>query len=218
MTYTGAVAVGGPADVRELDGLTITKLAVGPMQNNAYLLRDASTGEGLLIDAANEADRLLSLIGTDGLATVVTTHQHPDHWQALAEVVSATGARTVAHPLDAGGLPVGVDVQVGHSDRVSVGSRTLSVVHLRGHTPGSIALAYEDSIGVTHLFTGDSLFPGGPGNTDKDPERFGALIADLEDRVFDVFADSTWVYPGHGDDTTIGAERPSVPAWRARGW
>src|SRR5215204_39578 len=108
MTYTGAVEVGGPADVRELDGLTITKLAVGPMQNNAYLLRDTATGEGLLIDAANEADRLLELAGDGGLATVVTTHRHSDHWQALAAVVQATGARTIAHPLDAGGLPVPV--------------------------------------------------------------------------------------------------------------
>jgi len=217
MTYTGAVEVGGPADVRELDGLTITKLAVGPMQNNAYLLRDAATGEGLLVDAANEADRLLALIGGDGLATVVTTHQHADHWQALADVVSATGARTVAHPLDGGGLPVGVDVEVGHEDTVTVGARTLSVVHLRGHTPGSIALAYEDSTGVTHLFTGDSLFPGGPGRTTS-PEDFGSLMDDLEERVFGRFGDSTWFYPGHGNDSTLGAERPAIPEWRARGW
>ena len=218
MTYTGAVTVGGSADARELGPLTITKLQVGPMENNAYLLRDTATGDGLLIDAANEADRLLDLVGPAGITTVVTTHQHPDHWQALAAVVTATGARTAAHPLDAAGLPVPVDIEVGHEDTVAVGSSTLSVVHLRGHTPGSIALAYEDPTGLTHLFTGDSLFPGGPGNTDKDPERFGALITDLEDRVFGVFADPTWVYPGHGNDTTIGAERPSVPTWRARGW
>jgi len=217
MTYTGDVQVGGPADTRELDGLTITKLAVGPMQNNAYLLRDRGTGEALLVDAANEAGRLLELVGAGPLATVVTTHQHADHWQALAEVARATGARTVAHPVDAGGLPVPVTETVQHGDTVSVGSSALTVIHLRGHTPGSIALAYADPGGVTHLFTGDSLFPGGPGRT-TNPTDFTSLMDDLEARVFGELGDDTWVYPGHGDDTTLGAERPSIPQWRARGW
>jgi glyoxylase-like metal-dependent hydrolase (beta-lactamase superfamily II) len=218
MTYSGQVTVGGSADERELDGLTITKIAVGPMENNAYLLRDRSTGEGLLIDAANEPDRLLSLVGDAPLATVVTTHRHPDHWQGLADVVRATGARTVAHSLDAGELPVQVDRTVEHGDTVPVGDAVLEVIHLRGHTPGSIALLYRDPAGHGHLFTGDSLFPGGAGNTEKDPERFTSLMDDLEARVFGELPDDTWVYPGHGGDTTLGAERPSVPEWRARGW
>jgi glyoxylase-like metal-dependent hydrolase (beta-lactamase superfamily II) len=219
MTYTGDVTVGGAADTRELDGLTISKLAVGPMDNNAYLLVDRATGEGLLVDAANEADRLIELVGDTPLATVVTTHRHWDHWQALPEVVERTGAGTVAHELDAPELPVPVTETVRHGDTVSVGSSVLTVVHLRGHTPGSIALAYTDpQDGVVHLFTGDSLFPGGPGNTEKDPQRFGSLMDDLEARVFGTYADSTWVYPGHGKDTTLGTERPSVPEWRARGW
>jgi glyoxylase-like metal-dependent hydrolase (beta-lactamase superfamily II) len=218
MTYTGDVTVGGPADERELGSLTITKLAVGPMDNNAYLLVDRATGEGLLIDAANEGDRLLSLVGAIPLGTVVTTHRHGDHWQALAAVVAATGARTVAHELDAPELPVPVTQTVGHGDTVTVGSSTLSVVHLRGHTPGSIALAYEDPAdGVTHLFTGDSLFPGGPGRTTSVTD-FSALMDDLEERVFGVYDDSTWFYPGHGNDSTVGAERPSIPEWRSRGW
>jgi glyoxylase-like metal-dependent hydrolase (beta-lactamase superfamily II) len=217
MTYTGDVRVGGPADERTLPGLTITKLAVGPLENNAYLLRDRS-GEGLLIDAADEVGRLLELVGDTPLATVVTTHRHPDHWQALREVVRVTGARTVAHPLDAPELPVDVDETVEHGGTVSVGASTLTVIHLRGHTPGSIALRYDDPEGGSHLFTGDSLFPGGPGNTEKDPTRFGSLMDDLEARVFAELADDAWVYPGHGKDTTIGAERPSVPEWRARGW
>ena len=217
MTYTGHVTPGGAADTRRLPGLTVTKVAVGEMNNNAYLLRCASTGELALIDAANEAPVLLEEIGGGPLATIVTTHQHRDHWAALAEVQRATGAATVAHPLDAGPLPVTVTRLVEHGDVVRVGDASLGVVHLRGHTPGSIALHY-DSGGQSHLFTGDSLFPGGPGNTEHDARRFGQLMADLEERVFGPLADDTWIYPGHGDDTTLGTERPHLPEWRERGW
>ncbi|MFD1939338.1 MULTISPECIES: MBL fold metallo-hydrolase [Nonomuraea] len=218
MTYTGDVQVGGPADVRELPKLTISKLAVGPFDNNAYLLRCAETGEGLLIDAAADADRILALTSDQPISTVVTTHQHGDHWQALEQVVKVTGATTLAHPLDAGALPVTVDRLVEHGDHVSVGDVTLEVIHLRGHTPGSIALLYDGGEGERHLFTGDSLFPGGVGNTWKDAERFEQLYSDVVERVFDRLPDETWVYPGHGKDTTLGAERPSLPEWKARGW
>lgn len=221
MTYTGDVSVGGPADTRELPGLTITKVAVGPMDNNAYLLQCASTGELLLIDAANEAGTLQDLVGGRPLATIVTTHQHRDHWVALKAVQQATSARTAAHPDDAGALPVPVTDLLRQGDTIRVGDAVLSVIHLRGHTPGSIALCYDaagELAGQPHLFTGDSLFPGGPGNTDHDPERFSALITDLENRIFAQLPDGTWVYPGHGGDTTIGTERPHVPEWRARGW
>jgi glyoxylase-like metal-dependent hydrolase (beta-lactamase superfamily II) len=221
MTYTGDVSVGGPADTRELPGLTITKVSVGPMDNNAYLLRDTQTGELALIDAANDGSTLLSLIGDTPLATIITTHQHWDHHAALPEVQQATGAATVAHPDDASGMPIPVTRPVRHGDKVAVGNATLSVIHLRGHTPGSIALLYDangELADQPHLFTGDSLFPGGPGNTDHDPARFDALITDLEDRVFAELPDGTWVYPGHGKDTILGNERPHVAEWRARGW
>ena len=217
MTYTGDVTPGGPPDTRELSGLTITKLSVGPMDNNAYLLRCAATGELTLIDAANDAPRLLELIGDGPLRRVITTHQHWDHWQALAEVVAATGAEVVAHADDAAGLPVPVTVLAADGATVPAGDATLSVIHLRGHTPGSIALRYDDGH-TSHLFTGDSLFPGGPGNTQQDAARFGQLMDDLEERVFGVLGDDTWVYPGHGRDTTLGAERPHLGEWRARGW
>jgi glyoxylase-like metal-dependent hydrolase (beta-lactamase superfamily II) len=216
VSYTGNVTVGGPPDSRELPGLSVTKLAVGPMDNNAYLLRDLRTGEALLIDAANEADRLIELIGDTPVVKIVTTHKHGDHWQALAEVQAATGAAVVAHPIDAEEIPVTVTEPVEHGDTVRAGNIELAVIHLRGHTPGSIALRY-DAAAEPHLFTGDSLFPGGPGKT-TNPADFTSLMNDLEQRVFDQLPDPTWVYPGHGNDTTLGAERPHIPEWRARGW
>ncbi|GIJ12403.1 MBL fold metallo-hydrolase [Micromonospora andamanensis] len=217
MTYSGEVTPGGPPAVRELDKLTITKVSVGPMDNNAYLLRCADTGEQVLIDAANEAPRLLELIGDAGLATVVTTHQHMDHWVGLEEVVAKTGARALVHADDADGLPIEAQ-PLTDGDVVPVGHCALEVIHLRGHTPGSVALLYRDPGGVPHLFTGDSLFPGGVGNTDRDPQRFAALIDDVEHKLFDRLPDETWFYPGHGRDSTLGAERPHLAEWRARGW
>jgi glyoxylase-like metal-dependent hydrolase (beta-lactamase superfamily II) len=203
--------------VHELDHLTITKEAVGPYDNNAYLLRCKETGEQLLIDAAAEPDRLLELVGDAGLATIVTTHQHPDHWQALTRVRKATGATSIAHPDDADEIPA-VDRHVVEGDVVPVGTCDLEVIHLVGHTPGSIALLYRDPGGTAHLFTGDSLFPGGVGNTNKDPERFTSLLTDVETKLFGRLPDDTCFYPGHGADSTLGAERPAIPEWRARGW
>ncbi|MGH3424919.1 MAG: MBL fold metallo-hydrolase, partial [Nocardioidaceae bacterium] len=204
MAYTGDVTVGGPPDVRELPGLTITKAAVGPMDNNAYFLRCTATGEVLLVDAANEADRLLDVLGTDRLVRIVTTHRHGDHWQALSEVVDATGAPVAAHPDDADELPVAVSERVGDGDTVRVGEAELSVIHLVGHTPGSIALLYDANgrlADTPHLFTGDSLFPGGVGNAFGVRENFERLVDDVEHKVFDRLPDGTWFYPGHGGDS-----------------
>lgn len=220
-TYTGDVAPGGPADVRELPALTIRKLAVSQMHNNVYLLTCRRTGEQLLVDAADDAPTLLGLVRTSGggeLAGVVTTHQHWDHTRALADVVAATGARTLAGADDADALPVPVDERLGQGDRVAVGDVVLDVIHLRGHTPGSIALAYADPDGRTHLWTGDSLFPGGVGNTKNPGQSFASLIEDVTTRIFDVYPDDTWFYPGHGADSTLGVERPHLQEWRERGW
>jgi glyoxylase-like metal-dependent hydrolase (beta-lactamase superfamily II) len=217
MAYTGKVTPGGPADVRELPALSITKLSVGPMDNNAYLLRCTDTGDGVLIDAANESARLLDMIGADTrLSTVVTTHRHGDHWQALEEIVSSTGARSLAHEDDAAAIPV-VHETFSDGDTVQVGTCALEVIHLVGHTPGSVALLYQDPEGHGHLFTGDSLFPGGPGRTTSD-EDFDSLMRDLQAKVFARLPDDTWFYPGHGNDSTLGVERPSIPEWLARRW
>ncbi|MFD8980600.1 MBL fold metallo-hydrolase [Streptomyces sp. NPDC059564] len=218
MTYSGAVKVGGPADVHELADLMISKVAVGPMNNNAYLLRCRATGAQLLIDAAAEADTLIGLIGDDGIESVVTTHRHGDHWGALAEVVEATGARTYAGAFDAEGIPVATDVPVEDGDTVTVGRVSLTARHLVGHTPGSIALIYDDPHGHPHVFTGDCLFPGGVGNTHDDPKAFASLLDDVQHKLFEQLPDETWVYPGHGNDTTLGTERPHLAEWRERGW
>jgi glyoxylase-like metal-dependent hydrolase (beta-lactamase superfamily II) len=216
--YTGDVTVGGPAAVRELPRLRITKVAVGPYDNNAYLLRCTVTGDTLLIDAAAEPDRLLEARGDGLLLSVVTTHQHPDHWQALEAVVGVTGPTVIAHPLDAPGLPIPVTETVEDGDVIEFGEAQVSVIHLHGHTPGSIALLYDPGRQEPHLFTGDSLFPGGPGNTHSNPRDFTSLMNDLESKIFGRLPDTTWVYPGHGKDTTLGTERPHLGEWRERGW
>jgi len=215
--YHGNVRVGGPVQTHELSNLMITKVAVGPMDNNAYVLRCRRTDEQVLIDAANDAATLLGLVGEGGLARVITTHRHPDHWQALAEVVAETSAITVAGRFDVEGIPVPTVEAVGDGDRIAVGESELEVIHLVGHTPGSIALLYDDPNGAPHVFTGDSLFPGGPGRT-TGGDDFDSLMNDLQTKVFDRLPDETWIYPGHGTDTTVGAERPSIPEWLARRW
>jgi glyoxylase-like metal-dependent hydrolase (beta-lactamase superfamily II) len=215
--YTGDVTRGGPADVRETAALRLTKVSVGPMDNNAYLLECRETGERCLVDAADDAATLLALLGDGRLEQVVTTHRHADHWQALAEVVEATGARTAAGQADTEAIPVPTDVPLADGDRIQVGQVTLEVISLVGHTPGSVALLREDAEGHPHLFTGDSLFPGGVGKT-SGPDTFSTLVDDVEHKLFDRLPDDTWFYPGHGRDSTLGAERPALPEWRARGW
>jgi glyoxylase-like metal-dependent hydrolase (beta-lactamase superfamily II) len=215
MAYTGDVTPGGPAAVRELGALTVAKVSVGPMDNNAYVLTCGSSQ--LLIDAANDAGRLLELIGPAGVETVVTTHRHGDHWQALSEVVKATGAASLAHTADAPGIP-DVTSTLSDGDTVTVGGCTLEVIHVVGHTPGSIVLLYQDPAGTAHLFTGDSLFPGGVGTTRGNKANFRSLINDVEHKLFDRLPDDTWFYPGHGKDSTLGKERSAIPEWRARGW
>ena len=215
--YTGRVSVGGAADVHELGHLVISKLAVGPYDNNCYLLRCRETGDQVLVDAAAEPDRIMDLIGPGGVSLIITTHRHPDHWQALAEVAERTGAPTAAHAMDAPGIPVPTDVLLLDGETVDIGSCRLETIHLVGHTPGSIALLYDDPDGAPHLITGDCLFPGGVGKTST-PEDFDSLYSGVVGRIFERLPDETWVYPGHGWDTTVGAERPSLAEWRDRGW
>jgi glyoxylase-like metal-dependent hydrolase (beta-lactamase superfamily II) len=216
--YTGHVEPRTAAR-RTLPGASIVKVSVGPMDNNSYLVTCSQTGETLLIDAANDAPILMELIERHApkLSLIVTSHQHQDHWLALAEVAKATGAPTAAHQLDAGPLPVKPDRVLANGDTIKLGNLSFDVIHLQGHTPGSVALALDGADEATHLFTGDCLFPGGVGKTWKKGD-FEHLLSDVTSRVFDVYADSTVIYPGHGDDTTLGAERPHLSEWKERGW
>ncbi len=217
--YTGEVEAGGASDVRSLPGLTIRKCSVGAMDNNCYLLTCTDTQEQLLIDAADDAPRLLRLVeeGSGHLAMIVTTHRHADHVRALEDVARQTQAATLAGRHDADALPLPPDRRLAHGDQVVLGRQRLDVIELRGHTPGAVALAWTEPGGRAHLFVGDSLFPGGVGKT-ASPEDFASLMDDVEGRLFRPYADDAWVYPGHGSDTTLGAERPQLAQWRERGW
>ena len=218
--YTGHVEPGTAAR-RTLPGATIIKASVGPMDNNVYLVTCTNTGKTLLIDAANDAENLVALVREHApdVALIVTSHQHFDHWQALTALTEATGAPTAAHALDAEPLPVKPDRILADGDTVTVGDLSFDVIHLQGHTEGSVALALDGPAtgGVTQLFTGDCLFPGGVGKTWQ-PGDFERLLGDVSRKVFDRFGDDTVVYPGHGDDTVLGAERPHLAEWRERGW
>jgi glyoxylase-like metal-dependent hydrolase (beta-lactamase superfamily II) len=214
------VAPGGPPLVVPLSGsVTMIKISVGPVDNNSYLLQNRG-GSSLLIDAANDDDRLLKIISDQPLDTIVTTHRHADHWQALPSIAAATGARLICGQPDLEAISTGAAVAgmvgVWDGDHVELGTERLEVIGLVGHTPGSITLCYAGA-GTTHLFTGDSLFPGGPGKTNS-PKDFTTLMNDLESRILDRFDDATVVHPGHGDDTTLGTERPHLAEWRERGW
>ena len=206
-----------------LDELEIRKAAVGPMQNNAYLLTCRAVGAQLLVDAADDPDRLLALL-QEGTTAARPGRDHPParrppprpgvgrRRDRRAVAAGADDADAIAEATD-----IAVTRRLHDGDTVRVGNVALTVVALRGHTPGSVALAYREPGGRVHLFTGDSLFPGGVGAT-QGPEAFDQLYADVVERVFDRFDDDTWVYPGHGRDTTLGAEREHLPEWRARGW
>ena len=212
--------------IHSLRNITIRRISVSEMDNNVYLLTAKESGAQLLIDAADDlpaiqgllADAAADTAATPKLALIATTHQHWDHVRALKELVDATGARTAAGADDADALPVPVDVRLSHGDAGNFDGFDVTAVHLRGHTPGSVALVYQDPEGPAHIFSGDSLFPGGVGNTQKDAERFNQLITDVSERLFDAYPDDTIVHPGHGKPTTLGAERPHLEEWRSRGW
>ncbi|MBN9644566.1 MBL fold metallo-hydrolase [Corynebacterium mendelii] len=196
--------------------IRLDTISVSEMDNNVYLL--SHDGEGLLIDAADDAPAISSLISRAGVEVtcVATTHRHNDHVRALKEVLDSTGAVHVASRLDAPALPAPVDHELDHGDVLHWAGLEIPVIVLRGHTPGGLVLDVTID-GVHHLFTGDSLFPGGVGKTTGGND-FTRLLNDVVTRVFTVYPDDTVVHPGHGAPTTLGAERPQLDQWRERGW
>src|SRR5699024_6820356 len=185
---------------------------------SVYRCAAPAPGGALPVAAATDAPQLVEHLRTHapGVAEVLTTHLHADHWIGLAETVDALGLTTIAPERGAAEIHVPTDRTVSHGDEVAVGDLRLEVVGLRGHTPDGVGLVLRTDEG-THLFPGDSLFPGGPGKTGT-PEDFASLMDDLENRVFARLDDDVVVHPGHGDDTTLGAERPHLREWRDRGW
>ncbi|QGU04495.1 MBL fold metallo-hydrolase [Corynebacterium comes] len=196
--------------------LELHRISVSEMDNNCYLL--VAGDEALLIDAAADAPAILALAQQAGakITAVLTTHRHPDHHRALVEVLKETGATHYASFLDAPALPADVDVELNQGDTIEFAGHELPVTILRGHTPGGAALTAEID-GRTHLFVGDSIFPGGLGKTTSESD-FVRLFKDVTERLFNRHDDETIVHPGHGVDTTLGAERPNLDEWWERRW
>ncbi|NLT25669.1 MAG: MBL fold metallo-hydrolase [Microbacteriaceae bacterium] len=206
-------------------GIEIHYAELNDFENNCYVVVDTATGATLVVDAADAAPYVLDLVevarehaaaaGRPAIAPIgiLTTHRHPDHWQALGDAKAALGVPTLAGEADADAIPVPTDRRVDHGDTIELGSTTLELIGLRGHTEGSIAVAIRQPGAPTRLLTGDSLFPGGIGKTDDD-EQYERLLTDVVERLFRRFPDDTVFHPGHGLPSTIGRERGFLNRWR----
>ncbi|MQB00572.1 MAG: MBL fold metallo-hydrolase [Actinobacteria bacterium] len=194
----------------EGDDLIVRKIEIGDMENNTYVLEDPETHQALLIDGCFEADKIIA--GAEGaeVVAIVQTHGHFDHVQALAALKDHYGVPVYAHPAEE--YPVPIDEELADGDTIPFGEREAGVIFTPGHTSGGVCVLVGK-----HLVSGDTLFPGGPGNTWGDAEKFAQIIENIEDKLF-TLPDDTVVYPGHGKDTTIGNEKPQLQEWKDRGW
>ena len=195
----------------EGDDLIVRKIRVGTLENNVYILECPHTHEGFLVDGCFEADKIVA--GAEGakIVGILQTHGHPDHIQALPELKEKLGVPVYAHPGE--DYPVPIDNELKDGDELTFGKgHVISVLHTPGHTPGGVCF-----LTGKHLVSGDTLFPGGPGNTWGNKDAFQQIIEAVETKLF-TLPDDTYVYPGHGDDTTIGTEKPHLQEWKDRGW
>lgn len=196
----------------ETSEVRIDKLVVGPYENNVFILRDKRTGDAVLVDAANEHELLLEVSRATGVRRVLTTHGHFDHIQAVTQMRDA-GIDVGIATQDAEMLPA-YDFTIPDDDVIEVGDLRLHTIHTPGHTPGSTCFLLE---GHPVLFSGDTLFPGGVGNTSFAGGDFNTIITSVDRRLF-TLPGETLVLPGHGLDTTVGTERPHLDEWVERGW
>lgn len=215
--YDGRVEPDGPWQDRRDGALHVRKFSVEEMDNNVYLIRCSASNEALLVDAAARPGRIREAIKDVDVRAVVQTHGHWDHVRAWDDLKAEPGLPIWGNPGDQNLFPRPVDRALVDGEVLNVGLLRVEVLHIPGHTPGSCSyLVHGDE--RDHLFTGDTLFPGGPGNTFGDADAFTQIMDGLETRVFGQFDDDTWIYPGHGHDTTLGRERPHLADWRERGW
>jgi glyoxylase-like metal-dependent hydrolase (beta-lactamase superfamily II) len=194
----------------EGEDLIVRKIRVGDMENNTYLLECPVTHDALLIDACFEPDKILEESEGAKIVGIVQTHGHGDHVEALPELKDRLGVPVYAHPGES--YPIDIDVELNDGDTLTFGEREAKVLHTPGHTPGGVCL-----LSGRHLISGDTLFPGGPGNTWGNKQLFDQVIDSVSKKLF-VLPEDTVVYPGHGADTTIGAEKPHLQEWIDRGW
>lgn len=199
--------------VRQPDGLVIRCLRnLGPYENNIFLISHSESGEGYVIDAGYEPQQIADANAEVSTRGILITHGHRDHHEHVGELKALLDAPVGIGIDDSTELSIESDTLIVDQQSFGFGPLALQAIHTPGHTPGSTCFL----IG-RHLFTGDTLFPGGPGNTQRDPVRFERIISSIRERLFSL-SDDTVVYPGHGRDTTIGAERPHLDEWIARGW
>jgi glyoxylase-like metal-dependent hydrolase (beta-lactamase superfamily II) len=194
------------------DRIVIKKLSVGEMDNNVYVIVDPTTNRSVLVDAADEHERILAALAGTEVTAIWETHGDWDHIRALPPVHKALGVPVAIHPADAEALPLDADLLLNDGDELSVGNLRFRVLHTPGHTAGGVCF-YTPG----HLIAGDTLFPGGPGNTRREGGDFPLIVRMIREKLF-TLPDNTRVYPGHGRDTTIGAERPHLQEWLDRGW